>query len=344
MASIVVISFRLGGLDGVSIESAKWIKALGQLGHEVTTLAGAGRADHLLPELAMNAAGSVDLATLRRLLDGVDLVIVENIASLPINRAARDALYDLLSDRAALFHHHDFSWQQAHWSHLPAPLDNPRWAHVVINQRSVEELAQRGMRADLLRNRFDCSPPTGDRAATRAVMAVGEHGLVLMPSRAIARKNVAGAVTLARDLGASLWLLGPAEVGYETELDLLIADSGVRVLRGLPPTLSIHDAYAASDCVVVPSTWEGFGNPVLESVTHRRPLALNHYPVAQELLDFGFVFYELSDLAGLRAAMAVANEEERAHNLAIARQHFNIDDLPAELEALLTRHFGWAKR
>ncbi len=50
MARIVVVSFRLGGNDGVAIESAKWIAAIETLGHNVRTVAGEGVADVILPE------------------------------------------------------------------------------------------------------------------------------------------------------------------------------------------------------------------------------------------------------------------------------------------------------
>jgi hypothetical protein len=50
-----LVSFRLGGRDGVSVESAKWAIALGELGWSVTTVGGAGPVDTLLPGLAMDA-------------------------------------------------------------------------------------------------------------------------------------------------------------------------------------------------------------------------------------------------------------------------------------------------
>src|SRR5207248_2187217 len=62
VARVLIVSFRLGGTDGVSIEAAKWRWALAQLGHEVTTMAGDGPVDHLVPELAMGACGLADIA------------------------------------------------------------------------------------------------------------------------------------------------------------------------------------------------------------------------------------------------------------------------------------------
>ena len=48
-----IVSFRLGGTDGVSIEAGKWAWALGRLGFEVVTVAGSGPVDRLVPGLSM---------------------------------------------------------------------------------------------------------------------------------------------------------------------------------------------------------------------------------------------------------------------------------------------------
>ena len=62
MSRLVVVSYRLGGHDGVGIESAKWIAALRHLGHHVATCAGDGVADALLsiwyPDDASNASAA----------------------------------------------------------------------------------------------------------------------------------------------------------------------------------------------------------------------------------------------------------------------------------------------
>lgn len=333
MARLVVVSFRLGGTDGVSVEAAKWMGAFRRLGHQVTTVAGEG-GDVVIAELAIGATTSPRHDELGAALADADVVVVENLASLPLNPGARDVLYDVLEGRRALFRHHDLAWQRERFRDERAPRDAPTWRHVTINDLSRLELKTRGVTAVTVPNAFDCQPPLGRRSVARRSLDVGDARLVLMPSRAIARKNVAGAVTLASALKAILWILGPSEDGYEDTLaNLLCGAEDVR--RGLPAGLSVHDAYAASDLVVVPSTWEGFGNPVLESVTHRRPLAVYPYPVLEEIRSHGFRFFTLDDVAGLDDYLRAPDADLLEHNLELARRHFNLLDLPARLATIL---------
>jgi glycosyltransferase involved in cell wall biosynthesis len=335
MAHFAVVSYRLGGTDGVAIESAKWTHALTSLGHIVTTVAGEGTADFIIDGLAIGATSPPSLERLREVLAACDVVIVENIASLPLNVGARDALYELLDGRRAIFHHHDLAWQREHLAHLEGPRSQHRWRHVTINDRSRRELLERGVEAVTMMNSFDCDPPVGGRTTTRDALGVGTEVLVLFPSRVIARKNIAAALQLSASLGAVLWILGPAEDGYGPTLEQLINEAGVEVRRGLPPGFEIHDAYAASDLVVMSSTWEGFGNPVLESVTHRRPLALHRYPVAEEIVAYGFEFFNLDDVNGISRFLTNSDEVLLEANLEIARRHFNVADLPRRLATLL---------
>jgi glycosyltransferase involved in cell wall biosynthesis len=245
-------------------------------------------------------------------------------------------LYDALEGRLALFHHHDLPWQRPHLAQLSGPRDAPTWHHVTINAISTRELHERGIEAVTIMNSFDCAPPLGRRAMARAGVAVENERLVLMPTRALPRKNVAGALELCEEIDAVLWLLGPAEDGYDQELEALLASSPVDVRRGPRDGLDVHDAYAACDLVVMPSTWEGFGNPVLESVTHRRPLAVYPYPVAREIMAYGFHFFDLADVDDITNYLSSPDLELLANNLTIAEAHFNITALPGRLRALLT--------
>jgi glycosyltransferase involved in cell wall biosynthesis len=134
------------------------------------------------------------------------------------------------------------------------------------------------------------------------------------------------------------WLTGPAEDGYQTGLDQLLDQARVRVAQGLGPTPA--DAYAAADVVVFPSTVEGFGNPVIESVIARRPLVVGHYPVLDEILAHGFEFFAVDDPGAIAAWVAHPDPAPLDRNLARAREHYALADLPARLDAAFRDH-GW---
>jgi glycosyltransferase involved in cell wall biosynthesis len=334
-----MISFRLGGEDGVAVEAAKWAGALGVLGWTVRTVAGAGPVDSVLPGLAIDAAEPPSRAEVDGAIAGADLVIVENLCSLPLNPAAAAVVAAACAGRPALLHHHDLPWQRPHLAHLPPPPDDAAWTHVTINELSRAELAIRGIAATTIYNAFDPDPPRGERAAVRSALGVPDDTpLLLQPTRALARKNIGEAIALAEALGATYWLLGPAEDGYGPELARLVALARCPVVLG-PATggCSIADAYAACDAVALPSTWEGFGNPSLESATYRRPLAIGPYPVAKELESFGFRWFDAADPAPLARWLGQPDERLIAHNQRVAAEHFNLADLPRRLSEVLRR-------
>ena len=84
-----ILSYRLGMADGVSVTAAQWATALRRLGMHVTTVAGAGRADVLVDGLAIDAARPPAGDRLAAALGDADLVVVDNVCSLPMNPARR---------------------------------------------------------------------------------------------------------------------------------------------------------------------------------------------------------------------------------------------------------------
>jgi mannosylglucosylglycerate synthase len=302
-------------------------------------VAGQGPVDTTVPGLAIEAAAAPTHREVRDALAPADLVIVENLCSLPLNPPAAAVVATVCAGRPAILHHHDLPWQRPNLAHLPPPPDDPSWAHVTINERSRMELAGHGIAATTIYNAFDPDPVLGDRLRSRAALGVAEGTrLLLQPTRALARKNIEGGLALATAVEGTYWLLGPAEDGYGPELDRLVAGATCPVLLGPGrPALAIAEAYAACDVVLLPSHWEGFGNPSLESATYRRPLAIGPYPVASELRAFGFRWFDSAVSLPLSEWLDRPDDDLLEHNHRVAAEFFNLADLPARVGAVIDR-------
>ena len=339
MTNVAVLSFRLGLADGVSVAAAQWVAALRRLGCRVRTIAGTGAADHLIPGLALDSPQPARASELATALRGADLVVVENVCSLPMNPPVTEVVAAVLRGRRAVLRHHDLPWERDHYAHLRGwPPDHPGWHHVAISRHSATQLAGRGIAAVPVYHGYADLPRRGSRAAGRAAVGIGpQQRLLLQPTRAIPRKNIAAGLALAEALNAVYWLTGAAEDGYGPQLAELLARARCPVRRGLPASLRMADAYAAADAVVLPSTWEGFGMPLIESALADRPLAVNDYPVAREVASMGFRWFPVDDPAPLAAWLADPDPALLTHNRALARRHFGPDALTRRLCATLAR-------
>jgi mannosylglucosylglycerate synthase len=340
MDRCAIVSFRLGFTDGVSVVAATWQRALTDLGFTVRTVAGEGAVDAVVPGLAIDSPDAPDRDELRAALDGADLVVVENLLSIPLNLAASRALAAELRGRPALLHHHDPPWQRERFAHVTElPPEDPTWRHVTINRMTQIEMAARGITATTIYNGFDVDEPRSTRAAARAAVGFDLDERVLVhPVRAIARKNIPAALALAEAVHATYWLSGPTEEGFDAELDAILSGARTRVVR------RGHDdraqLYAAADAVVFPSTWEGFGNPPIEAAIHRRPAAVGHYPVAAELRALGFRWFEPDGAEAVARFLASPDEKLLDHNEHLARRHFSFATMRDGLQAVL-EDAGW---
>ena len=137
-----IVSYRLGMADGVSVTAAQWASALQLIGMRVRTVAGDGEPDVTVPGLALDAERPPSRHELAAALDDADVVIADNICSLPMNMAAGDAVADYLRGRPAVLRHHDLPWEREQYVRLTTwPRDDPAWRHVTINEQARLALA-----------------------------------------------------------------------------------------------------------------------------------------------------------------------------------------------------------
>ncbi len=340
MSRGAIVSFRLGLSDGVSIVARLWQEMLADIGFDMVTVAAEGPVDRLVPGLGIDQLDGPDPDAFAAAVDDIDLVVVENLCTIPLNLAAARTVARTLASRPAILHHHDPPWQRERFASVTElPPDDPAWRHVVINRLTAEQFAQRDIEAVVIYNGFDTAGPEGDRTAMRAKLGVADDALLIThPVRAIPRKNIPAAIAIAEELGGAYWLMGQAEEGYDAALEQLLAEARCPVIHR--PVARTPDIYAAADLVVFPSSWEGFGNPPVEAAIWRRPCVVGRYPVADELAEFGFRWFSPDRLDEVRAFLNSPDINLLDQNQAIAQQHFSLERVRSDLVALLDEA-GW---
>jgi glycosyltransferase involved in cell wall biosynthesis len=250
----------------------------------------------------------------------------------------------------------------------PPRLENA--VHIVINSLSAEQLKERGFESLVIHNGFAIPEPEAaleraahQKPAARRRLGIGDQTLLLVqPTRAIERKGVPDAIALGQKLARSvskevvLLVCGPVEDGYERPLKKLLREvdaveikdaqerrpSGASGGRGSfrmmlgRGELPIDLAYDAADFIVFPSNWEGFGNPVIESVMWAKPLVARRYPVMNELEATGlrFIPWDPDPVRGVMAWLEkdeLSKREALIANLEVARRYFSLEVLEKKL-------------
>ena len=287
----VFVSFRLGGTDGVSIEARKWEWALRELGFATRRVAGelddGLRPDDTWLSVPRDRPGRRRAPRARRARRRDRRCRPRRRREpllAPAQRVARRTL-DGRRPRGAL-------------RARPLPPPRPAVGATAVSSTSSDlpprppELAARhdqrarpprARRARASTRTRSATPSTSTQlpatghgdARARSGSRPTTSSSSSRPGRSRARTSGAG-IRFAEELARSdspsgrcaTGSPGPAEDGYGPELDRLVAAARVsRSRSGARPRPA--DAYAAADVVVFPSTWEGFGNPVIES--RRRP-------------------------------------------------------------------------
>ena len=337
---VAFVSFRLGGTDGVSIVARSWQRAFERLGWQSITVAGEGPVDRLVPGLEIEADMPADQREFELAVRDVDLVVVENLLTIPMNLRASAMVADSLRGRRAILHHHDPPWQRSRFVHVTElPATDPAWIHVTINKLTQAEFLSRGIRATTIYNGFDLDVPAGERLGTRSRLGLETQKLMVHPVRAIARKAIPEAIRLAEELEATYWLTGPAEEGYRPVLDRVLTQANCPVIH--TPARCQADLYAAADLVLFPSLWEGFGNPPIEAAIYGTPVVVSHYPVADELRGLGFDWPDPNQVDILRQELDQPDDGRIEHNRTVIAQNLSSEHVRNRLDQLLKRA-GWS--
>jgi len=349
--NIGFISTRFAGTDGVSLEASKWREVLVRNGHRCYWFAGElDRApersflvteahfqnekikwinDRIFGRKQRTAEVTGEIQNQKNYLKkrlrsfikkfNIDLLIVENALSIPLNVPLGLALTELIAESLipTIAHHHDFYWERDRFT-LNAVGDYIRMAfppnlynieHVVINSKAQEELALRtGISSLIIPNVLDFEhPPRVTVKRTEAFrVSIGlEPGdiMILQPTRIVRRKGIEHAIELVKELKDTKyklvisheagdegfeyaeWLKDEAE-GHQVDLRLFntrivdpLNDNNNKNKSFKRDHFSLWDVYPHADFVTYPSLYEGFGNAFLEAVYFKKPILINRYSI-----------------------------------------------------------------
>ena len=265
-----------------------------------------------ISDRATRLAGELD-----RFIDAFtpDVIVVQNAWAIPMQLPLAVALWGVVRARSlpAIGHHHDFAWERERFAHCVVPdvLEEvfppvgDLVSHIVINQDARDELALRkGVDATVLPNVMDFAtgPPLSDGGASfRELCQVGEGTRILLqPTRIIPRKGIELTIELAERLGSDVAVVvthpDDKDDQYWGELESLAEEQGVdlRLVDAGRDAASLSSAYAAADLVCFPSLYEGYGNALVETMFHRRPLFVNRYSVYErDIAPLGIAAIEI---------------------------------------------------
>jgi glycosyltransferase involved in cell wall biosynthesis len=407
------ISTRINGTDGVSLEVEKWAIVLRRMGHELFycagELGGYAAGGTLIPQLHFDHQSIVAFsrrafgieavnqdtdklvdeiyanadeirAPLRRFIrhNRLDLIIVENALTIPMNLPLGIALAGLIAEMGinTIAHHHDFFWERQRYQSnallnmldtaFPAKL--PTIQHVTINtiaQRRLKD--RRKIDSVVIPNVHDFATPPPEiddyNQDFRQTIGLNKEDLfILQPTRIIQRKGIEMAIELvhrlelprpvlfvthrANDEGVEYWRWLKREAGVMGVdlrlIDHLIGSERARINNH--KIYSLWDAYPHADLVTYPSTYEGFGNALLELVYFKRLAVVNRYPVYNaDIGPLGFEFIELDgfvdDKAVQKTCQLLANPEQvqkiAEKNYALALEHFSLEVLEKKLKEII---------
>lgn len=295
----------------------------------------------------------------------IEVLMITNVLSLPVNIPLSVALKEIIEETKipTIVQSHDFYWEREKYKQtsfskkILDPVFPPKLKnvfHITINKRAQKELRKKkGISSKVMYNKFRFKVKTNSNKKIRKDIRLKEDELLfLQPTRFLRRKNIERSIVLVEKINKlsgkdNLLLVTSREKNnYRKEVERFAKKHNVRLLAGRDMYgHNIDDLYKISDIVTFPSDIEGFGNPVIESCVHKKPLFVNNYPILKEILNYKFKFFvitgKVTDKVAKRIYELLKNKKETRrmadYNHKIAKKHFSFDKLYTETKDILSQ-------
>ena len=256
---------------------------------------------------------------------GIEILVPQNVLTIPMHLPLGIAVTQFLAETQlpTIAHHHDFYWERDRFAvnavtdflDMAFPHRGQNIRHVVINQQAQEQLSLRkGVSSTLVPNVFEFEHPPAPAddycADFKTEVGLEEDDIVILqPTRIVPRKGIENAIRLVGRLGnphCKLVVTHEAgdegmeyqhlleDLAKEEEVDMRIISDRITDIRQIDEhgrkTYTLWDAYAHANLVTYLSTYEGFGNALLEAFYFRVPVVINRYSIfIQDIEPKGFL-------------------------------------------------------
>jgi mannosylglucosylglycerate synthase len=309
----------------------------------------------------------------------IDLLVSQNASTIPLNLPLGVAIRDLVERTRipTICHHHDFYWERDRFmnngiqdildSAFP-PKQEPIQHLVISSIMQRRLLSWYGIQAQFLPNvfDFDASPPQMDDYALsfRKDMGLSDDDLIILqPTRVVRRKAIEKSIELVRKLDDPRLILlitgyeGDEPGGYGVWLREEAERSGIRY-RFIADYVGTHrgeqdghkvytlwDIYPHAHIVAYPSTYEGFGNALIETIYFSIPFVVHTYPAyLADIKPAGIraveFYHDITDdvLESTRKLIDDADYRWQMveHNYAIGKEHFSYKCMRDKMELMLS--------
>lgn len=317
---------------------------------------------------------------------GIDVLVPENALTIPMHLPLGIAITEFIAETGipTIAHHHDFYWERTRFSissvqdylDLAFPCRLPSIAHTVINAAAQQQLSLRkGVGSLVTPNVFEFEepPPIPDEYSADVREEIGltkDDIFILQPTRIVPRKGIEHAIKLVSMLNDPRYKLVIShdagdegfeykhmleELAREEEVELVFIGDRVSEVRQYDSKgrklYTLWDLYPHADLVTYPSTYEGFGNALLEAIYFKKPIVINRYSIFIEDIEpkgfklaviDGFITRQVTDQVKRLLSDEAYNREVVEHNFEVANRFYSYSVLRRSLRTVLTTLTGWA--